>query len=328
MRRWVEANSWTLGLAVLLALLLVATKVIQPEFGVSGLDNLARSALPFALATAGMAVVVIAGGIDLSIAAMMAVASVTAAVLMQGATDGEAALVVLAVLALGAGMGAVNGALIVLTRVPDIVVTLAMLFVWQGVALLILNAPGGAAAPWLRDLIVGGVTLAGRAARADGMAAEGRGLPGRCGRADLAAGPPVEAGPADLCHRVRSAGGLPFRRAGRAHAGGGLCHLRPFRSAWRADRHHGHRHRRADPRALPPHLGRRRGAGGRGAGRRAGGASGPILAIFILRLVRMDLTLLSVDPNVAAIIEGTIMVGVVIFGGVLAMRGARRDKGG
>ena len=59
-------------------------------------------------------------------------------------------------------MGALNGALIVLTRVPDIVVTLAMLFVWQGVALLILNAPGGGAAPWLRALIVGGVTLAGR----------------------------------------------------------------------------------------------------------------------------------------------------------------------
>ena len=47
-------------------------------------------------------------------------------------------------------MGALNGLLIVVTRVPDIVVTLAMLFVWQGVALLILNAPGGAAAPWLR----------------------------------------------------------------------------------------------------------------------------------------------------------------------------------
>ena len=48
------------------------------------------------------------------------------------------------VLALGLVMGAINGALIVMTRVPDIVVTLAMLFVWEGVALLVLNAPGGA----------------------------------------------------------------------------------------------------------------------------------------------------------------------------------------
>jgi ribose transport system permease protein len=37
----------------------------------------------------------------------------------------------------------------------------------------------------------------------------------------------------------------------------------------------------------------------------------------------MDLTLLSVDPNVAAIIEGTIMVAVVMFGAVLAARGRK-----
>ena len=90
---------------MLLALLLVATKLIQPDFGVSGLDSLARAALPFALATLGMAVVVIAGGIDLSMAAMMAVASVTAAVLMDGASDGQAALLSLFVLALGRGDG-------------------------------------------------------------------------------------------------------------------------------------------------------------------------------------------------------------------------------
>lgn len=161
MMRALANNGWTVGLAALLVLLLISTKIIQPGFGVSGLDSLARAALPFALATLGMAVVVIAGGIDLSIAAMMAVASVTAAVLMDGATGGQAGLVVVAVLAIGLGMGAINGALIVITRVPDIVVTLAMLFVWQGVALLILNAPGGAAAPWLRGLIVGGVTLPG-----------------------------------------------------------------------------------------------------------------------------------------------------------------------
>jgi ribose transport system permease protein len=103
--------------------------------------------LPFAFATAGMAVVVIAGGIDLSLAAVMAVTSVTAAVLMEAAGAGATVPVVLGVLLLGALIGAVNGTLIVLTRVPDIVATLAMLFVWEGVALLILMSPGGAATP-------------------------------------------------------------------------------------------------------------------------------------------------------------------------------------
>ena len=154
-------NGWIIGLAVMLALLLVATKLIQPNFGASGLESLSRAALPFAFATAAQAIVVIAGGIDLSIASMMSVASVTAAVLMDGATEGQAVFIVIFVLALGVAMGAINGALIVLTRVPDIVVTLAMLFVWEGVALLILNAPGGAAAAWLRGLVVGSLDIPG-----------------------------------------------------------------------------------------------------------------------------------------------------------------------
>jgi ribose transport system permease protein len=55
-----------------------------------------------------------------------------------------------------------------------------------------------------------------------------------------------------------------------------------------------------------------------------GGLVGPILAVFILRLVRLDLTLMSVDPNVTTIVEGTIMVVVVMFGGILAVRGRKR----
>ena len=54
-----------------------------------------------------------------------------------------------------------------------------------------------------------------------------------------------------------------------------------------------------------------------------GGLLGPIVAVFILRLVRSDLTLLAVDPNAATIIEGTIMVGVVMLGAFIAMRGNR-----
>lgn len=323
MKRLIEANAWTAGLAVLLMLLLVTTKLIQPGFGVSGLDSVARSALPFAFATLGMAVVVIAGGIDLSVAAMMAVASVTAAVLMDGATDGQAALVVIAVLATGALMGAVNGTLIVLSRVPDIVVTLAMLFVWQGVALLILNAPGGAAAPWLRALAVGGVTIPGvppaltewlpkalvflmvcvaviwlpirrsklglmfYAVGSDALAAFRSGVP--VGRTRIAA--------YAVCGVFAALGGLSVTMS----TGIGEPIPGPYLLASVA--------------AVV--------LGGVVLGGGRGGLLGPILAVFVLRLVRLDLTLLSVDPNVAAIIEGTIMVAVVMFGAVLATRGRR-----
>ncbi|MHA1571513.1 MAG: ABC transporter permease, partial [Alphaproteobacteria bacterium] len=161
MSRAIRRHGWALGLSAMLVLLLVLTKIIQPNYGASGIGSLARAALPFAFATASQVVVVIVGGIDLSIASMMSVASVTAAVLMDGASEEFSILVVMFVLLLGLVMGAINGALVVATRVPDIVVTLAMLFVWEGVALLILRAPGGAAAAWLKASIVGTVGIPG-----------------------------------------------------------------------------------------------------------------------------------------------------------------------
>ncbi|QYZ70306.1 ABC transporter permease [Neotabrizicola shimadae] len=323
MRRVLTNNSWTLGLAGLLAFLLIATKVIQPDFGVSGLDSLARAALPFALASVGMAVVVIAGGIDLSMAAMMAVASVTGAVLMTGASDGEAALAVLFVLMVGIGMGAINGTLIVLTRVPDIVVTLAMLFVWQGVALLILNAPGGSAAPWLRGLIVGGVTLPFLPAALTEWIPKALvflivvvgaiWLPLRRSKLGLR----FYAIGSDPLAAYRSGVPVgPTRIAAYAVAGlfaalGGLSVTMGTGIG--------------EP--IPgPYLMASVAAvvlGGVVLGGGRGGLLGPILAVLVLRTVRMDLTLLSIDPNVAAIIEGSIMAVVVMFGAVLATRGRK-----
>lgn len=313
-----------MGLAIMLLALAALTKILQPDFGVSGLDSLARAALPFALATVGMAIVVIAGGIDLSIAAMMAVISVTAAVLMTGASDSEAAFVVVFALLLGLAMGALNGALIVIMRVPDIVVTLAMLFVWQGVALLILNAPGGAAAPWLRSLIVGGATLPGIASvltvwlpkailflvvcvaviwipirrsklgvmlyaiGSDKVAAFRTGVPVG----------PVRIAAYALAGLFAALGGLSLTMS----TGIGEPIPGPYLLASVA--------------AVV--------LGGVALGGGRGGLLGPILAVLILRLVRLDLTLLAVDPNVTVIIEGVIMVVVVMIGAVLTTRTARQ----
>jgi len=328
MRRLIEANGWTAGLVTILVLLLLFTKLIQPDFGASGLDSLARSALPFALATVGMAVVVIAGGIDLSIAAMMAVASVTAAVLMDGATDGQAALAVLAVLVLGLCMGALNGALIVFTRVPDIVVTLAMLFVWQGVALLILNAPGGGAAPWLRALVAGGITLPGVPPSLTEWLPRGVvfllvvvsaiWIPVRRSRLGLR----LYAIGSDPLAAFRS--GVPVGQT--RIAAYAICGLFAALGGLTVTMGTGIGEPIPGPYLLASVAAVVLGGVVLGGGR--GGLLGPILAVFVLRLVRMDLTLLSVDPNVAAIVEGTIMVAVVMFGGVVAMRGARHGSAG
>jgi ribose transport system permease protein len=58
-------------------------------------------------------------------------------------------------------------------------------------------------------------------------------------------------------------------------------------------------------------------AGGRG------GVAGPIVAVVILALVRTDLTLLGAQSNLSTVIQGTILIGVVMFGSLLTMRQAR-----
>lgn len=323
MIRAIAKNGWTLGLLGILVLLLVFTRLIQPTFGASGLESIVRAALPFAFATVGMAIVVIAGGIDLSIASVMAVVGVTAAVLMQGAGDGQAALIVVFVLLLGAGMGALNGLLIVLTRVPDIVVTLAMLFVWEGVALLVLSAPGGSATPWVRAVIVDSVVIPGVPRDVTAWLPKSLvvlaaivvlvWLPLRRSKLGLS----IYAIGSDQNAAFRS--GIPIgitRIAAYALAGffaalGGLSiTLSTGIGA-----------------PIPgPYLLASVAAvvlGGVMLGGGIGGLLGPIIAVFILRVVRLDMTLLSIDPNVTTIVEGAIMVAVVMIGGLLALKGRR-----
>ncbi|UPH70144.1 ABC transporter permease [Abyssibius alkaniclasticus] len=315
MNRFASKHGWTLGLLALLVALLAFTRVIQPDFGASGLETLTRATLPFAFATAAMAVVVIAGGIDLSVASMMAVAGVTAAVLMEGASGGASVAVVGFVLLLGVIMGAINGALIVATRVPDIVVTLAMLFVWEGVALLILKAPGGAASPWLRNLIVGslGADWVPKSFVLLALCLAIIWLPLRRSRLGLS----IYAIGSDELAAYRSGIAIGWTRIA-AYA---ICGLFAAMGGLALTMSTGNGEPIPGPYLMASVAAVVLGGVVLGGGR--GALLGPIIAVFILRLVRMDLTLLSVDPNVTTIVEGSIMVVVVMLGAVLASRRRR-----
>jgi ribose transport system permease protein len=310
--RVVRRNAWVAGLWALLAALLVVTRLIQPSYGASGIGSLAQAALPFAFAAAAQTVVVLTGGIDLSIASMMALTSVTAAVLMQGGSEEFAILVVLFVLCLGLVVGAINGLLVVVTRVPDIVVTLAMLFVWEGTALLVLASPGGGAAQWLTDLVIGDVGIAWipKSFVLMLVALAVIWIPLRLSRLGLS----IYAVGSDRLAAFRS--GVSVERtkvaayalSGLFAAMGGLALT--MKTGIGA------------PIPGPYLLASIAAAvlGGVALVGGSGGLVGPIVAVFILRLLRADLTFLAIDPNVATIIEGTIMVVVVMLGGLLALR--------
>jgi len=300
----VRRNQWTLGLLALLVLLLALTKTIQPSYGAIALQGLGTSVLPLALAAVAQAIVVIVGGIDLSIGSMMALTSVVSATLMKGQSEEYGLLVVLGVLVLGLVLGAINGGLVVLTRVPDIVVTLALSFVWAGFALLVRPAPGGGAAQWLKGLVVGplGVEWIPKAAVALIVIVAVIWIPvsrsrlglslyavGSSGLAAFRSGVPV--GRTKLLAYVLT--GLFSALAGlslTASTGIGSPVPGPYTLESVA--------------AIV--LGGVSLAGGRG------GVFGPIVAVVVLQLIGTDLTFLNVDPNIAFVAQGVILIGVLM----------------
>jgi ribose transport system permease protein len=300
----VRRNAWTLGLLGFLVALLLLTKAIQPTYGAIALQGLGTSVLPLALAAVAQAVIVIAGGIDLSLGSMMALTSVVSATLMKGQSEEFGVLVVIGVLALGLVLGAVNGGLVVITRVPDIVVTLAMSFVWAGFALLVRPAPGGGAAVWLKNLVVGPFViewvpkavvvlvvivaviwipisrsrlgLSMYAIGSNPLAAFRSGVP--VGRTKFAAYviTGLFAALAGLSLTASTSIGSPVP---------GPYTLESVAAVV---------------------LGGVSLAGGRG------GVVGPIVAVIILQLIGTDLTFLNVDPNVALVAQGVILIGVLM----------------
>ena len=316
LRALVLRHAWTLGLLAFLAVLLVFTKVIQPRYGVAGVQGLAISAQPLALAAVAQAVCVIAGGIDLSIGSMMALTSVVAATQMKGQSEEYAVVVVAGVLLLGLLLGAINGALIVLTRVPDIVVTLAMSFVWAGGSLLVLASPGGGSAKWLRDLILGSVgnEWIPKAAVVLAVVVALVWIPIRRSRIGLS----IYGIGSNRLAAFRS--GVPVGRTKIiAYALTGLFSALAGLSLTAST---GIGTPVPGPYTLTSVaavvLGGVSLAGGRG------GVAGPVVAVLVLQLIRTDMTFLNVDTNLAIVAQGAILIGVVMFGSLLQLRRGRR----
>jgi len=312
---WARRNAWTLGLLVFLVILLAFTKFIQPSYGVTGVQGLAISVLPLALAAVGQAIVVISGGIDLSIGAIMALTSVIAASQMLGQSEGFGVAVVIGVLALGLVLGAINGTLVVVTRVPDIVVTLAMSFVWAGCALLVLNRPGGGSAKWLKDIILGslGNEWVPKAAVVLIVVIAAIWIPLRRSKAGLR----IYAVGSDRLAAFRSGVSvgrtkvLAYALLGLFGALGGLSLTASTGIGTPVP----------GPYTLlsvaAVVLGGVSLAGGRG------GVVGPLIAVAILQLIRTDMTFLRFDPNLAVVVQGVILIGVVMVGSLVQLRRQR-----
>lgn len=133
-----------IGMVLLLAV--VSPRSAEP----SNLINLVRQGAPLALVAIGQTVVMISGGLDLSVGSVVILADVMAAQMISG-QEHLVIPVVLLVLAVGAFIGLVNGILVVFLNVTPFIATLGTQFVVYGAALLYSGgAPRGDIPPSMR----------------------------------------------------------------------------------------------------------------------------------------------------------------------------------
>ena len=133
-----------LGIALVLALLTQGT-FLSPR----NLTNLTRQVAINGVLAVGMTYVILIGGIDLSVGSLVALAGVVAGLLQvsEGAAGGagSAALAVAAAIAVGIAAGTFNGWMITRQRIAPFIITLGMMVIARGVALIL--AKGAAIAP-------------------------------------------------------------------------------------------------------------------------------------------------------------------------------------
>jgi ribose transport system permease protein len=315
--RLLQRHASLVGMPLLVIAFLAATVAIHPGYDSFDAQSLAMGALPLALAAAAQTVVAISGGIDLSVGSMIAVCNVLAASTMENATFGQSLLLAAAILVAGALLGAVNGLIVVFSRVPDVVVTLTTGFIWGGVALLILEKPGGGApdaflslgtgtlfSPWICGaliLVAASIAIIW--------------IPVRSTRLGLS----LYAVGSDRASAFRSGVNVELTRflayvlGGLFSAVGGIGLTMttgigsPLAGVY---------YTLSGLAAAV--LGGVRLGGGRG------GIVGPVLAAYVLTLIPTDLIFLNIDPNFGQVIQGTLIVLVVMGAGLVALLQRRK----
>lgn len=122
--------------SVALALLVTYMSILQPSFGtVDNVANVTRNLAPFGIMALGMTVVIITGGIDLSVGSIMGLVAIVAGLFLTWEYPWYVAF--LMGLLTGIACGAVNGFFVAYVGMPSFVVTLGMLSIARSLAVVL-----------------------------------------------------------------------------------------------------------------------------------------------------------------------------------------------
>ena len=306
-------HGWLLGVALLL-MVMVFWRVSQvPQFGGFEVRTITAATLPLAFLAMAQALVVISGGIDLSVGAMMVLANCIAARLMEDQPLTTCLLVSLLVLAVTVALSALIGLVITASGIPDIIVTLAASFTLAGVALLVLPGPGGGTSLSFQALLTGDFTNPLPSIVVITAALLLVWLPLRRSRLGLA----IYAVGSDRTAaylagvQVRRTRVLAYAVAGLFTGAAGLV-TTAFTGS-------------GEPRASIGSIATLSSVaavvlGGVALTGGIGGLLGPVLAAYCLTLIAPLMLGLGWDPNYAEVARGVILIGVVLVGSLIQLR--------
>ena len=141
-RAWMDILNESKPFLALAALLIVCMVSNEHFRSPQNLINITRQVSYTGIVALGMTFVIIAGGIDLSIGSLLALAGVSGIMLMGKIADPAAAVLAAFAVTLGIGIlgGAVNGAIITLGKVPSFIATLGTLSIYRSLSLYMADA--------------------------------------------------------------------------------------------------------------------------------------------------------------------------------------------
>jgi ribose transport system permease protein len=131
LRQQLLALNRTLGVWVALALLVLVALILEPILlSGSNLTLLLRQASIIGVLAVGLTVVMLTGGIDLSVGSVVGVVNWVSTSMLAGSNSGNVPVFALC-LGIGAAVGLINGVGVTKFKVPPFVMTLGMLFAVQ-----------------------------------------------------------------------------------------------------------------------------------------------------------------------------------------------------
>jgi ribose transport system permease protein len=144
-----------IGLSLVLLIYWIQQPLILSDFGLVSLCN---QSVALALVAMAQTLVVMVGGIDLSVGSLISLTTCFAATYM-GMSETAALPVLGGTLLVGVLAGALNGVLVVFGRLEPLIATLGTSFVFGGIALQIRPQPGGTVPSWFAAMLTGNLSF-------------------------------------------------------------------------------------------------------------------------------------------------------------------------